>query len=299
MRKCDLKSQKATLFNIQRFSLNDGSGIRTTVFFKGCNFKCAWCHNPESFSSVPQISVDHNKCTNCRKCETACENKVHIFNNNSHTINEEACTHCLSCVDICPSKAISVIGKEWTIEETVSECMKDKMYYQKDNGGVTFSGGEATLQYDFLLELAKSLKELGIHTCLETNGALSSKKLTELSKYIDVFLFDFKHYDDNLHKKYIGSSNKIVFESLQLLGKLNKNVVLRCPIIPNINDCDQHFDMINSLKQKYKNISKVELMPYHSIGTSKWNNLSMDYSLEKTVVPDEAMIEKWKSKIKN
>jgi len=285
MRKYDLKKQKATLFNIQRFSLHDGPGIRTTVFFKGCNFKCD--------------SVDHNKCTLCRKCAEVCEKNVHKFNNNSHTINESECTHCLSCVGTCPTGAISVIGKEWTVDEVVSECIKDKIYYQKDNGGVTFSGGEATLQYDFLLELAKSLKEVGIHTCLETNGALSSEKLSKLSKYIDLFLFDFKHYDDDSHKKYIGASNKIVYESLELLGKLNKDVILRCPIIPNINDCDEHFDMINSLKKKYKNISKVELMPYHSIGTTKWNNLSLDYSLNKTIVPDEAMIEKWKSKIKN
>ncbi|WMJ22571.1 glycyl-radical enzyme activating protein [Paludicola sp. MB14-C6] len=280
------------LFNIQRFSLHDGPGIRTTVFFKGCNMRCAWCHNPESFQIKPQLSINHSLCTLCGKCLTACKNHAHTIQNQYHSFSQSACTSCFQCIESCPNDALSVIGQEWTVEDVVAECLKDEIYYKQD-GGVTFSGGEASLQYDFLLELAKKLKENHIHTCLETNGAIAKEKLVTLSKYIDLFLFDFKLYDDDLHKKYIGVSNKMVYESLAILNELQKNVILRCPIIPQINDCPEHFEEINRLKHNYNNIIDVEIMAYHNLGQSKWNGIGLDYTLKDTPVPDSSLKKKW------
>lgn len=289
---------KATLFNIQRFSLHDGPGIRTTVFFKGCNMRCAWCHNPESFTTSKQLSYDKNKCIGCRACEKICPVKAHIFSNNAHTIDTNICTSCMACVDSCPVNALTVIGEDWEIDDIVDECLKDIKYYSKGNGGVTFSGGEASLHFNVLLELSKRLKEHGIHTCIETNGAMAKEKLVALSETIDLFLFDFKLYDDELHQKYVGLSNKIVYDSLATLHRLNQPIILRCPIIPNINDNAKHFDTIRQLRQMYNNIIDVEIMTYHNIGASKWEHLNIDYSLLDTPVPSNVEKLEWEKQVK-
>lgn len=290
--------QTGILFNVQRFSLHDGPGIRTTVFFKGCNMRCAWCHNPESFQMKPQLSLNHSLCTLCRQCIQPCANHVHHIANGVHSLSTSMCTTCNACIKNCPNDALSIIGQEWTVADVVTECLKDKIYYKED-GGVTLSGGEATLQYDFVLELVKELKNHNIHICLETNGAIAKEKLITLSEYIDLFLFDFKLYDDALHQKYIGLSNKMVYESLATLNELHKDVILRCPIIPNVNDCKEHFNQINELKQKYTNIIDVEIMAYHDLGKSKWDSIGLDYTLKDTPVPDENMKNIWKSYIIN
>lgn len=285
------------LFNIQRFSLHDGPGIRTTVFFKGCNMRCSWCHNPESFQMQPQLSVNHSLCTLCGSCVAVCPNQAHTIKENRHIFDAKKCTGCKACVTECPADALKIIGEEWTVDQVVAECLKDKIYYQ-NNGGVTLSGGEATLQFDFLLELVKALKHRKLHICLETNGNICKEKLTILSEYIDLFLFDFKLYDDALHAQYIGTSNTIVYESLAILNELKKDVILRCPIIPNVNDSSEHFEEIKKIKQTYNNIIDVELMPYHDIGKSKWESIGLEYTLKDTPVPDEKTKKLWETYIK-
>ena len=288
---------KATLFNIQRFSLHDGPGIRTTVFFKGCNMHCAWCHNPESFSSKPQLSLNHEKCSGCMECVKICTVGAHKIIDGVHTIDNSICINCLKCVNICPNSALSSLGYVSDTSNIIDIVLKDKKYYDKGNGGVTFSGGEPTVQYEFLIELARQLKQLGIHTCLETNGAICADKLEKLCEYIDLVLFDFKMYDEKLHLKYTGMSNKLILDNLALLYKLNQPVILRCPIIPGINDIDEHFTTIKNLSQAYDNIINVEIMPYHSIGKSKWDSLNMNYSLSDTTVPNGEQVLIWKGKI--
>lgn len=287
-----------TIFNIQRFSIHDGPGIRTTVFLKGCNLKCAWCHNPESMMKRPQISVDDKQCNSCGKCAAVCPRGVHKLDiEGAHQINTEACSLCGACVKECPAAAITVIGQEYTPMEVCELVRKDKIYYEHSGGGVTFSGGEPTFQYEFLLALLKLAKDEQLHVCLETNGMLAQSHLLELSRFVDVFLFDFKHYDDQLHQKYTGVSNQPILKNLELLNQIEKAIILRCPIIPGINDTSAHFEAIRLLKQKYNHIGKVELMPYHEIGVAKWGNLGYSYSLSDRKAPGKEQIDVWKHEV--
>ncbi len=288
-----------TLFNIQRFSLHDGPGIRTTVFMKGCNLSCAWCHNPESFSPDPQLSVNTVTCTSCGACEKTCPNGAHRINpeTGEHTFDESKCTLCGACQKACPAAAITVIGTTYTVEEVMKTVLRDKMYYGKSGGGVTFSGGEATMQFDFLLEMLKACKAEGLHTCVETNGMLNEARLTALCEYVDLFLFDYKLYDSALHEKYTGAPNEPILRSLDLLAKLNKPVIVRCPIIPGVNDTDEHFAAIRAVREKYPNIEDAEIMPYHDIGAVKWKNIGKSYLMRDVKVPTKDQTAEWRKAI--
>jgi pyruvate formate lyase activating enzyme len=292
------KDLTGIVFNVQRFSIHDGPGIRTTVFLKGCNIKCAWCHNPESIMKRPQISIDYNLCNSCGKCAEACPNDVHKFDmEGRHQINTEACSLSLACLKECPESAITVIGKEYTPMEVIELINEDRIYYEPSGGGVTFSGGEPTLQHDFLLSLLKLAKKEQLHVCLDTNGMITESHLLEISHYVDLFLFDFKHYDDLKHKEYTGVSNRQIFKNLEFLNQLEKPIILRCPIIPGINDTSAHFEAIRLLKQKYNEIREVELMPYHETGAGKWENLGYTYTLSDVKAPKKEQVEVWKRKV--
>lgn len=284
------------IFNIQRFSLHDGPGIRTTVFLKGCNVHCAWCHNPESMRIDPQLSVIMSKCTLCGKCADVCPKGVHtITGEGVHTMKLEHCNLCGDCENTCPVGIISVIGRSYTANEVMEIIQKDKKYYENSGGGVTFSGGEPTFQYDFLVNLLQLTKDAGLHACLETNGLIERNKLLELCKYVDSFLYDFKVWDDVLHKTVVGCSNAGILDNLELLDSLKKQIILRCPIIPTINDKPEHFSTIKRLREQYPAIYQVELMPYHKTGISKWENIGMKYNLYDIQQPSKAEIERWNS----
>ena len=266
------------VFDIQKFCIYDGPGIRTTVFLKGCNIRCQWCHNPESFAAKPQLSFDKDKCVGCGDCARVCEQGVHSFKNGLHKVDFSKCIACGKCVDACVFQALKIFGKEMTADQVLAEVMKDKKYY-KDDGGVTISGGEPSFQFEFLMELLRKFKEAGLHICLETNGIMSSEKIRMISQYVDLFLLDYKATGFELHKKLTGASNEQMLKNLNLLESLDKPVVLRCPVIPGLNDQDEHFEKIKELKKQHKNIRKVEIMAYHSLGKCKWDSLGFDYSL--------------------
>ena len=274
------RNNTGIVFNIQRFSLHDGPGIRTTVFLKGCNARCAWCHNPESIQGEPQLSVNLSKCVLCGKCVAACTKGVHtITDKGVHLMDLRRCNLCRDCVTACPAGIISVIGRSYTASEVMDTVLKDKIYYENSGGGVTFSGGEPAFQYDFLIALLRLSREAGLHTCMETNGLLDRNKLQELCRYVDLFLYDFKVWNEDLHKATVGASNKRVLENLELLNSLGKQIILRCPIIPSINDRPEHFAAIKTLRKKFPAIRQVELMSYHRTGVSKWENIGLDYTL--------------------
>lgn len=258
----------AEIFNIQHFSLNDGPGIRTVVFFKGCPLNCIWCHNPESKSAKSELSFLKEKCKGCQKCVAVCQSKVHFFNGREHIINRDKCSLCGSCADVCPESVLKILGNSVTVDEIMAEIAVDDMFFA-DTGGVTFSGGEPFMQWEALEILLRECKKSGYSTCIETSGFTDKAKILTAAKYTDYFLYDFKETDPALHKKYVGASNKTVLDNLRALNVVGANIILRCPIIPRINDREEHFKGISELCKSCSAIKSVELMPYHPLGISK------------------------------
>ena len=249
--------KKANIFDIQRASFVDGPGIRTTVFFKGCNLRCRWCHNPESQSTKVQMMFYKNKCTCCGKCVAVCPNHM------------DSCDFCGKCVLYCPNDARQICGREYTVEALFDEIVKDKSFYESSGGGVTFSGGESMLQADFLCEIVKLCKENGIHTAVDTAGHVPWESFERVMPYTDVFLYDVKAYTDELHREGTGVSNRLILNNLTKLSKCFKgDIFVRIPVIPGFNGTDDEIGKIAAFV-KGLGITNVELMPYHRMGEHK------------------------------
>ena len=271
---------KALIFDIQRGSYVDGPGIRTTVFFKGCNLKCKWCHNPESQYNSKQILFYKNKCSACGKCKSVCP---YCF---------EKCDFCGKCAYICPNHAREVCGKEYTIEEVFNEIIKDKRFYQFSKGGVTFSGGECLLQIDFLEEILRKCKQNDVHTAIDTAGCVPWEYFERILPYTDLFLFDVKCISENLHKEGTGASNRLILNNLQKLKEKQCKIIVRVPLIIEFNCNDEEMGEI----AKYLNqldVEKVELLPYHAMGEYKWDAIGLNAN--QYTVPTKEQIKKYSS----
>lgn len=287
-----------TIFNIQKFSLHDGPGIRTNVFLKGCPLDCAWCHNPESKSGRKEMFFDTNKCTLCQHCKGVCEYNCHSFTDNKHIINRNECTMCGKCVAVCPTEALEIIGEGVNHEIVLSEVMKDKMFYDTSNGGMTLSGGEPMAQFEFVLALAKGAKQENITVCMETCGYASPENYKAIAPYIDLFLFDYKETDPKKHIEETGKSNELILKNLHMLDEMGAKITLRCPIIPTVNDRLDHFVGIAKTANSLKNIYEIHIEPYHPLGSSKSDKLNQKYKLKNLSFPDEKDILMWIEEIK-
>ena len=265
---------KGTIFNIQKFCINDGPGIRTTVFLKGCPLKCAWCHNPESQSAKSEIMFYKDKCVNCGSCAAVCPNGCHSFENGTHIFDRKNCAKCFRCTKT-GCEALEKAGREISADEVINDVLKDKIFYDNSGGGLTLSGGEPLYQYDFSLEILKKAKDNGLHTVIETCGFTSADRIKEISKYVDLFLFDYKETNSELHRKCTGIGNEVVLENLSLLNDIGKSIILRCPIIPGCNDRKEHFEGICNAANKLEHIIHIEVEPYHSLGESKYESLGL------------------------
>ena len=285
------------VFDIQRCCYNDGPGLRTTVFLKGCQLRCAWCHNPESFRKAPQLRYFSRKCVACGRCVDVCPQKVHSISDGSHQLDFSKCTACGECLKSCPAGALEILGKEMTAQEVMATVLRDRAYYDMSGGGVTFSGGEPTFQPEFLLELLKLSKEAGLHTCLETNGYIPKSVLEPLTGLVDLFLLDYKITDPSALQSYTGASGNLWNCTLETLQRAGKEAVLRLPVIPGINDDEAHFREAARLKQRFSCIREIQIMPYHSIGAEKWEQLGYSYTLGSLPSATEAQRQLWQEKM--
>ncbi len=264
------------IFDIQRFCTDDGPGIRTTVFFKGCPLKCIWCHNPESQKSAPAIAYYAHKCISCGACASVCPNGLHILKDGTHTFKREGCTLCGKCVTACLTSSLELIGRRESAEQILAEVMRDAAFYRNSGGGLTVSGGEPLMQSEFLAELLKKAKERGIHTCIETCGYASPSVIREVAKYTDIFLFDIKETDDDRHKALTGVPFAPIYENLLLLDSLGAKIILRCPLVPDINTRDEHISAIAKIAASLEGVLEVNVMAYHLLGNAKYDALNME-----------------------
>lgn len=288
----------AAIFNIQKYSVHDGPGIRTTVFLKGCPLKCAWCHNPESQNYEKEIIVSIEKCIDCNSCIDSCTEKCITITNKELVIDKNRCTLCGKCTRSCPTNAIEMVGKDMTADEVMHEIEKDMVFYEESGGGVTFSGGEPLMQFEFIDLILKKCKEKGIHTAIDTSGYTSWNNIYNISKNVDLFLYDIKHINEDKHMKLTGVSNRQILDNLSNLAKLGSNVWIRVPIIPGINDDDENIlgigQLMNSLKLK-----DIFILSYHNIATEKYRKLGKTYDLSNIKTPSNAYMEEVASKLKS
>lgn len=277
----------ARIFAIKRFAVHDGDGIRTTVFFKGCPLKCKWCHNPEGINFKPQLAFYENKCVSCGECIRACTQNAHIFMDGIHIFCREKCIACGKCENVCPHSALTLYGKEMTVDELMPLLLEDRDFYQTSGGGITLSGGECLAQADFCAELLKRLKKNGIHTAVDTCGFVSKEAIDRVIPYTDVFLYDLKAFDENVHIKCTGQPNKVILKNLRYIDQCGKMIEIRIPYVPEYNS-DQ-IEKIASYMSGIRNLIRVRILAYHNYAGSKYKSLGMENSLPE-VLPDQTDI---------
>ena len=260
-------AQKAIIFDIQRYSVHDGPGIRTLAFFKGCPLRCKWCQNPESLDREREIAFFANKCIGCGECAKVCPKDAIVFED-SRRIDRTLCDRCGKCTDVCYAEALTVVGKEYDVQSLLDVVERDRPFYEQSGGGVTVSGGEPTLQIDFLLDFLRSAKASGLHTVIETCGAFAWSKFKALLPYLDVIYFDLKVIDENDHKRLTGVSNKQIRENARKLVEIGHRVVFRVPLVPGMTATEKNVsDLIGFLTELEQ--GEVHLLPYHKMGESK------------------------------
>ncbi|MGI6357442.1 MAG: glycyl-radical enzyme activating protein [Bacillota bacterium] len=275
---------EGVIFNIQRFSIHDGPGIRTTVFFKGCPLRCAWCHNPESQDYGLSVMHWQDRCVGCRVCVAACPEQRIAFTPTGQV--REGCSGCGACIFACPHGALELVGRIVSASEVTVELLKDEAFYDQSGGGVTFSGGEPLTQPDFLAALLQDAKRYRWHTAVDTSGYAPWSVLEPLLPLVDLWLYDLKLMDDQAHQRLIGVSNQLILDNLRCLVDAGSKVEVRMPLVPGINDDDENLSQLEAFLRPLA-ISGLKLLPYHSYGTEKYARLAMPYRLGEIEPPSE------------
>lgn len=280
MEVAEKKAVTGRVFEIERYAINDGPGIRTLVFLKGCCLHCLWCSNPESQDHLSQLVHYKEKCLRCGSCISVCERGALSLGDDDFVIERDLCDCCGDCVSACNALALVLIGNNMRPEEVLAEVLKDEPFYRKSGGGVTFSGGEPLEQGDFLLRVAGLSKQNYIHTAAETCGAVAWDAFEKVLPVIDLFLYDLKEMDPERHREYTGAANDLILNNFVKLTGTGKDVIVRVPVVPGYNDRDDNFEMIiEFLRAKTPGI-RVDLLPYHRLGKTKYDRLGLHYTLE-------------------
>ena len=274
-----------SVFNVMRFAVNDGPGIRTTVFLKGCPLLCLWCHNPESQKLTPELMFAEERCIACGDCVSACPHQA-LGWKDGRPVRAEKCELCGECCDACPTDTRRMVGRRTTVKDLLRLILRDRIIYEESGGGVTFSGGEPLMQPEFLRAMLAACQSEGIHTAVDTCGYASAKSFSRIAELADLFLFDLKLMDRELHERFTGRGNGLVLENLRTAVHLGKQVRVRIPIVPGINDDEQNLGATMEFLASLK-IQSVDLLPYHSTGTEKYRRLESANPAE-IVPPTEA-----------
>jgi len=268
------------LFDIKKYAIHDGPGIRTTVFLKGCPLSCWWCHNPEGLSINPQLIYDKTRCIVCKECIDACSTQAISLSPDGLMTDFLRCRQCGACTEICPSEARELAGKNMSVESLLEIIEKDIPFYDESGGGVTFSGGEPLMQPEALLRLLKECGILGIHRAVDTTGFADPDALRKVAKETDLFLFDLKFMDCTKHKKYTGVCNDKIMSNLQMLAKEGSMIIIRIPLIPGINDDDENINKTGLFVSALPGVKTIHLLPFHDFQKNKYRKFGMKYRAE-------------------
>lgn len=275
--KIGKKETRGIVFDIQRYSIHDGPGLRTTIFLKGCPLRCKWCSNPESQNPYPELFIRKDKCNRCMRCVGVCHVGA-ITLDEDLRVDRSRCDFCMKCVDVCPTGAIKSTGEYMSVEQVIEEASKDEIFYRNSGGGITISGGEPLYQGEFTLELLKMCKEKNFHTALDTCGYGRWEIFAEILEYTDLVLFDVKHLDSEMDRKMTGVGNELILKNLERIGEKGKSMWIRVPVIPGYNDSEEYIKEFADFLSKV-HFEKVSLLPYHNWAEEKYRALSMHYPL--------------------
>jgi pyruvate formate lyase activating enzyme len=280
------------IFNIQKFSVHDGPGIRTTVFMKGCPLQCHWCANAESMSPKPELGIIRSRCNNCKKCLDVCPEGAISFDDN-HVIrfNRNRCTVCGECVTVCSTDALTIYGKQVTVDDVFKEVTKDRIFYEGSSGGLTVSGGEPLRQADFVTELFRRCREAGIDTCLDTCGYAPTEKLQEVLAFTNHVLYDLKHMDAGRHQYFTSVANGLILNNAKFVAETGLPVFYRIPLVKCVNDTADNITETAQFIKSLGNGSSVEFLPYHRLGIGKYETLDKPYPGESFQTPSGEEIE--------
>lgn len=288
----DGKEIKGNVFEIERYALHDGPGIRTVIFLKGCPLRCLWCANPESQDAVSELWYWQERCVGCGDCLKSCPCHALELGKTGIVIDRDKCKSCGACTLACPTEALAMAGKWMSISEVVGEVMKDFSYYEASGGGVTFSGGEALTQAEFVARAAKQCKEKGISTCLETSGCAPWAKVERAARDIDLVLYDLKQMDPQIHSKQMGADNRTILENLKRLAAEGQEIVVRIPVVPGYNDSMDNFHMTRDfLEKQAPSVRRIDLLPYHRLGMGKYKRLNRRYPPGDILPPEPGRME--------
>jgi len=280
------------VFDIKKFSLHDGPGIRTTVFLKGCPLHCSWCHNPEGISPLAEIHFWDERCIKCHDCIQACENGALSLVDGLRNYDSKFCQGCGTCAESCPSESIKLIGTRMQVSDVIHEIEKDMIFYDQSGGGASFSGGEPLLQIEFIEALLIACKDRGIHTTVDTSGFVPYESIDRVLPHVDLFLYDIKIMDSKAHTKFTGVPNHKILDNLAELAETKSRIIPRIPIIPGVNDDLENIRETGEFLASLKSFSEVNILPYHRAAAHKYNRMGNDYFLKDVHPPTEEHMSK-------